>query len=121
MQRDDDQVLRPGALDSYTGGDASVTFDVYALAQQSFREDAAVLRQALADGDAQTAGTTAHRIKGASKMLGAALQARAARRVEMACRAGALAQARDALLEFEREHARLCSHLTALLGSSTRG
>lgn len=121
MERDDDRVLLPGALDSYTGGDASAAADIYTLALESSQQDAAVLREALAEGDVQAACAAAHRVKGASEMVGAALQAEAAQHVETACRAGDLSQARTVLVEFEREHARLRAHLVALLGNSAPG
>ncbi len=115
MDHDDDPILLPRALDPYTGGDPEAAREIYLLTLQSSRGDAAALRAALAAGDAEVAGRAAHRLKGSSTMIGAALHAHCAERIENACRGGDLAAAHAVLGEFERENGRLRARLAALV------
>ena len=67
------------------------------------RDDLAALRRALHDGDAPAVAREAHRIKGASGLVGASALAAVATRIETAGRAEELQPAQDAVSELEAE------------------
>ena len=115
MTTEDRRVLDPDALTPYTDGDATMARELYAQFRDSTRSDAASLLDALKGADAAAIMSAAHRVKGASRMMGAALQAAVAERIETAGRAGDLAGAKAAQAEFEAEHARLLAQLDRAL------
>jgi signal transduction histidine kinase/DNA-binding response OmpR family regulator len=66
-----DEVLDRTVLDELTGGDDTLTSSVLRDYVESTTADIASLRAALEQGDVEEAGRQAHRIKGASAMVGA--------------------------------------------------
>jgi len=83
------------------------------------RDDITALRSAIADNDAAAVAREAHRIKGASGLVGAAALAAVAARIEAACQAGNLATAQAQLHELETEVARFADAATG--APSTNG
>ena len=80
--------------------------------------DAAELRQALTGEDCGAIAKSAHRVKGASRMIGAGPYANVAERIERAGRDGDLAAARTCITDFEREQARLAAYLQSETGET---
>lgn len=114
---DDRRVLDPELLRQYTDGDDAIALALYRRFFEQTKDDAALLRTALAGGSAPEIAAAAHRIRGSSLMVGAAGQSGIAGRIENAAAGGDLPSARAVLDEFEREHARLLERLAAFAGA----
>lgn len=99
--------LTPGALDQYTGGDKDVEKEIYGQFLESSRGDADKLAVAFGGDDIDAVMHSAHRIKGASRMVGATPMAEVAERIEMAARKGDWETIRANRVAFEQEFARL--------------
>jgi PAS domain S-box-containing protein len=98
-------------LDEFTGGDAGLRGEI--LQQFLVTNDADVieLRLHLTGKDTAAIASVAHRIKGASRMIGATPFAAAAERIERAARADDRAAIDAGSSVFESELKRLISHL----------
>lgn len=106
--------LTPGALDQYTGGDKDVEKEIYGQFLESSRNDADKLAVAFGGDDIEAVMHAAHRIKGASRMVGATPMAEVAERIEMAARKGDWDTLRANRTAFEQELARLVAELQTL-------
>ena len=113
-----DAPLDSTTLNEFTGGDASLRREILLQFMASDEPDAAELRQALAGDDCATIAKTAHRVKGASRMIGAQPYANVAERIERAGREGDLAAAKGCIADFEREQARLAAYLHSETGEA---
>ncbi len=80
--------IDPAVIAGLTGGDAAVERKVLEIFQRTNAMDAAVLGQALAERDIAQVVQSVHRIKGASKTMGASALAAVCERLEHAGRAG---------------------------------
>ncbi|WP_052877998.1 PAS domain-containing hybrid sensor histidine kinase/response regulator [Chromobacterium subtsugae] len=90
-------------LEVYSNGELSVELEILREFQTGNLEDVAELRAALQAEDADRVGFSAHRIKGASRMVGANEMGAAAEAVEKAGKAHDLEQARRAMALFEEK------------------
>jgi HPt (histidine-containing phosphotransfer) domain-containing protein len=76
------------------------------------------LRDAIAKGDVMAVVRWSHRVKGASRMIGATLFSEAAERIEHAARKGTFSAVQKCVPGFEREHTRLVNYLTEQTSAS---
>ncbi|MFC3625905.1 ATP-binding protein [Vogesella amnigena] len=81
-------VLDRSALAIYSNGDTAVEREILADFLDSNQEDMLTLQQAVAAANPERAAFAAHRIKGASRMVGALALAEAAAALEASARAG---------------------------------
>ncbi|WP_167467178.1 ATP-binding protein [Aquitalea magnusonii] len=88
-------------LEVYSDGELAVELEILHDFEQANQEDMAALRQAASDASAEQLAWAAHRIKGASRMVGANEMGNAAEAVEKAAKAGEVAQAQALLLSLE--------------------
>jgi PAS domain S-box-containing protein len=95
------------------GRDASLMDEVLATFLRSCQQDSAALEQALAAHDAAEAGRLAHRMGGASTMVGARDLAAACEKIDRAGRCGDWKVVLEAMPVFERERMRLQAWLKA--------
>ena len=105
-------------LAEFTGGDASLRREILLQFMASDQTDAAELRQALTGENCGAIAKSAHRVKGASRMIGAQPYANVAERIERAGRDSDLAAARACIADFEREQARLAAYLQSETGET---
>jgi HPt (histidine-containing phosphotransfer) domain-containing protein len=84
--------------------------EVLSAFRRTCEEDVAGLKQALAANDAQRVAETAHRMAGASKMVGALAFAAACENVDRVSRTGDWKAILAGMPAFEREHARLAEY-----------
>ena len=108
-----DALLDPQALEQFTGGSADERREILRDFLEANRSDAEALRAAIAQNDITSIVRWSHRVKGASRMIGAKLFADAAERIEQAARIGTMGAVQKCVAGFEREHARLVTYLTA--------
>ena len=109
----DNNVLDPAALTQFTGGDEAERIEILSDFLEANRSDAEALRAALAQSDVASIVRWSHRVKGASRMIGATLFSNTAERIEQAGRKGTLSAIQQCVPEFENEHARLVAYLIA--------
>jgi CheY-like chemotaxis protein/HPt (histidine-containing phosphotransfer) domain-containing protein len=103
-------------LDQFTGGDEELRREILRDFLAANAADAVALREALAGEDVAAIARAAHRVKGASRMIGAQPFADVAERIEAAARTENRAAVRGCVTEFEREQARLVECLRAETG-----
>ena len=103
-------------LNQYTGGDEELRREILRDFLAANAADAVALREALAGEDVAAIARAAHRVKGASRMIGAQPFADVAERIEAAAWTGDRAAVRGCVTEFEREQARLVECLRAETG-----
>ncbi|MGE0559052.1 MAG: PAS domain S-box protein [Burkholderiales bacterium] len=113
--------LDPAALDPYTQGNPKLRQDILDQFDDANEADLAALRIALESGQAETLARSAHRIKGAARMIGAGPLAAAAERIEQHARSGHLESAADLRGDLEHEAARLKACIRQLAGDSAGG
>jgi two-component system, NarL family, sensor histidine kinase EvgS len=99
--------LNRSVLATLTGGDAAAEREIMMDFRRSNEDDAAVLRRAVDRSKIPEVTTAAHRIKGASKMVGAAALAAVCERIELASRADDLQTVRANMGAFQEELERL--------------
>jgi HPt (histidine-containing phosphotransfer) domain-containing protein len=75
-------------LEVYSDGELAVELEILHDFAQANQEDMVALRQAASDASAEQLAWAAHRIKGASRMVGANEMGNAAEAVEKAAKAG---------------------------------
>ncbi len=109
-------VLDPTALAQFTGGDETERREILRDFIDANRSDSDALRGAIADGDISAIARWSHRVKGASRMIGAILFSEAAERIEQAARKGTMSAIQKCVPEFEREHVRLVHYINAQTG-----
>jgi HPt (histidine-containing phosphotransfer) domain-containing protein len=112
-------VLDPTALAQFTGGDENERREILRDFIDANRSDSDALRGAIADGDVSAITRWSHRVKGASRMIGATLFSEAAERLEQAARKGTMSAIQKCVPEFEREHARLVNYINAQTGGDS--
>ena len=112
-------VLDPTALAQFTGGDESERCEILRDFLEANRSDAEALRASIAEGDVSSIVRWSHRVKGASRMIGANLFSEAAERLEQAGRKGTMSAIQKCVPEFEREHARLVNYILAQTGDGS--
>jgi CheY-like chemotaxis protein/HPt (histidine-containing phosphotransfer) domain-containing protein len=95
------------------GGFAAMVSEVLAAFRLTCEEDAAGLRDALHAGDAGRVTQSAHRMAGASKMIGALDFAAACEQIDRASRSGDWKAVLAGMPEFERERMRLAVYFEA--------
>ncbi|HSV69410.1 MAG TPA: ATP-binding protein [Methylibium sp.] len=103
--------LDRSVLAEIAGGDAAAQREILLDFRRVNDEDGLALRAAVSAADLPAVTRTAHRIKGASKMVGARELAHASRRIESASRRGDLDGVTTALAAFQAALQRLNSHL----------
>ncbi|GAA4339135.1 hypothetical protein GCM10023165_18230 [Variovorax defluvii] len=97
-------------LTANCAGDALMVNQVLAAFRLTCEDDSAGLRQAVADDDVPQVTRFAHRMAGASKMVGALAFAAACERIDRASRAGDWKTVLAGMAAFERECGRLDAH-----------
>jgi PAS domain S-box-containing protein len=95
------------------GDDPATLREILGYFQRSNDEDVGKLRAAVAGGDLTAAGRAAHRMLGASRMVGAADFAAACERLQRAIKDGELAAVREELAGFEQAWLRLNAWIAA--------
>lgn len=100
-------------LAEFTGGDASLRREILRQFIASHEPDTIALRAALNDGDSSRIAEAAHRVKGASRMVGAQPYAEVAERIESAARNNDQNTVNNCIADFEKEQARLSAYLRA--------
>lgn len=103
-------------LNQFTGGDEELRREILREFLAANAADAVVLRETLAGADVAAIARAAHRVKGASRMIGAQPFADVAERIEEAARTENRAAVRGCVTDFEREQARLVECLRAETG-----
>jgi two-component system sensor histidine kinase EvgS len=103
--------IDPATLEQFTGGDKDIARDIYAQFLTATESDAHALREAVAAGNAGEISKAAHRVKGASRMIGASAVADLAEKIELAGRNGDLDAIHGAMPAFEIEHQLLLNFL----------
>jgi HPt (histidine-containing phosphotransfer) domain-containing protein len=103
-------------LNQFTGGDEELRLEMLREFLAANAADAVALREALAGEDVAAIARAAHRVKGASRMIGAQPFADVAGRIEEAARTENRAAVRGCVTDFEREQARLVERLRAETG-----
>ncbi|NPC58159.1 response regulator [Caenimonas soli] len=98
---------------SWGGGEATLR-DVLAIFRRATLEDAAHLRHAVSSGDMAQVTHFAHRMLGASRMLGALGFAVACERIDHASRSNDRTRAQAGLEAFEHEWRRLTAYIDSL-------
>jgi PAS domain S-box-containing protein len=98
-----------------SGGDAALERDVFMQFLRANQHDAAVLTRALKARDFAAITQAAHRIKGASRTVGAMQLGEACARLEAAARASDWHAVNASLEAFRREMTRLDAYLEALI------
>ena len=98
-------------LTATCGGDASVVGEVLAAFRRTCEDDSARLRQAVAVDDVAQVTQFAHRMAGASKMVGALAFAAACENIERASRVGDWKAVLAGMSAFEPERMRLAAYL----------
>ena len=104
-------VIEPAALEQFTRGDESLAREIYGQFLSTTRTDGRNLATAVASGDMVTVQATAHRIKGACRMIGANPTADAAEALEKAGKENAREAVAACILRFEMELERLSAVL----------
>ena len=108
-------LLDTSLLAEISGGDAALQGQLLDGFQRANELDAAALRRAAAHNDCAAVLEFAHRIKGASLMVGATRLSEVCKRLESAGAAGEQASVRVAMGSFETELDRLNHHLEGLV------
>jgi HPt (histidine-containing phosphotransfer) domain-containing protein len=103
-------------LNQFTGGDEELRREMLREFLTANAADAVALREALAGEDVAAIARAAHRVKGASRMIGAQPFADVVERIEDAARTEDRAAVRGCVTDFEREQARLVQCLRAETG-----
>ena len=111
--------IDPMALARVSAGDAAVERDIFIEFQRANEGDAALLEQAVADGDIAQVKRLAHLIKGACAMVGALALANICERIERASRDGDWNTITASMAEFEQELAVLNRYLAGVKGQAT--
>jgi len=114
-------VLDPTALAQFTGGDESERCEILRDFIDANRSDSDALRGAIAESDISAIVRWSHRVKGASRMIGATLFSEATERLEQAARKGTMSAIHKCVPEFEREHARLVNYINAQTSGPASG
>jgi len=97
-------------LTANCGDDAAMIAEVLSAFRRTCEDDAAGLKEALAADDAHRVTETAHRMAGASKMVGALAFAIACEHIDHASRAGDWKAVLAGMPAFERERIRLAEY-----------
>ena len=97
-------------LTATCGGDASMVGEVLAAFRRTCEDDSAGLRQAVATDDVAQVTQFAHRMAGASKMVGALAFAAACENIERASRSGDWKAVLAGMSAFEQERMRLAAY-----------
>lgn len=108
--------LDPQALTAVVGHDSKAQQRILARFRDSHRQDVDRLAQAFEDGDLSEVARWAHRIRGASRTIGAMDLGALCEQIESAARSGDRAQANRLRPELLRESARLKTFLSELPG-----
>jgi CheY-like chemotaxis protein len=111
-----DAACRPAAIDrqllaAFSDGDPVVEHNILSDFRRVNDDDALMLRQAVSDGDPARVRMAAHRIKGASKMVGAMALAEVCERIHQASGGASAAAVHAHMPAFEREIQRLNAYL----------
>ncbi len=104
-------LLDADTLTEFTGGDATLRREILRQFVAANEPDAVEMRETIGGADFAAIARVAHRIKGASRMIGAQPYADVAERMERAARNADRAALDDTLDDFEHELARLTEYL----------
>ena len=104
-------VIEP--VEIFVGEQLAVQQEILADYRSSTNDDAVALRRAVSDGNGTKVARMAHRIKGASKTVGAEELARVCDRLERASREFNWKSVETQMVAFEAEWRRLSAHLDA--------
>jgi CheY-like chemotaxis protein/anti-sigma regulatory factor (Ser/Thr protein kinase) len=99
--------LDRSVLASFTGGDTAAEREILMDFRRASDDDAAMLRRAVDKSNIPEVTTASHRIKGASKMVGATALAAVCEQIERASRASDLHAVRSNMGAFQEELERL--------------
>jgi two-component system sensor histidine kinase EvgS len=110
-----DQAVDRSLLRQLSDGDAAVECEILAAFRQACHADAAKLKSAIERSSFPDTTTAAHRIKGASNMIGAEALAAACERIERASRAGDMGLIQASMEAFQRELQRMNQYCDARL------
>ena len=102
--------IDPALLTATCGGDAAMVTEVLAAFRRTCEDDSAGLRQAVAMDDVPQVTQFAHRMAGASKMVGALAFAAACEHIERASRSGDWKAVLARMPAFEQERRRLAAY-----------
>jgi CheY-like chemotaxis protein len=114
----DEAVLDAAALMQFTGGNEAERIEILSDFMEANRNDTESLCAALAQNDVASIVRWSHRVKGASRMIGATRFSDAAEGIERAARKGTLGAIRKCVPAFELEHGRLVAYLMAQTASA---
>ncbi|MCE9662417.1 ATP-binding protein [Halomonas sp. M5N1S17] len=106
--------LDPAMLDVISGNDRELAREILCEFRHSNDVDATSIQQAINDNDSTTLARAAHRIKGASQLVGAHPFARACERLERAGRSKNWGEIFAGLEEFRQEQERLHAYIDRL-------
>ncbi len=107
--------IDPSVLEEFTGGDESLRREILLQFIAADDADSISLRETLGTTDFGAIGKVAHRIKGASNMIGAKAYAGAADYINRAARAGDRMDLDAALFVFDKERERLVAELATIV------
>lgn len=107
----DQRVLDLTTLAEFTGLDRAIEADIFAEYRNAHRRDRELLDDLITCHDAPSAALVAHRLKGASRILGAVRLAGALETLEVACRAANWDGIRAELELVQRESTRLFDYI----------
>jgi HPt (histidine-containing phosphotransfer) domain-containing protein len=106
--------LERSVLAAISGGDAHAERGILINFRRANDEDAATLEQAVAQGDIPLVMRATHRIKGASRVVGAMELASVCERIERASRGNDWSTVKSHMGAFQREWTRLNTYFDAL-------
>jgi signal transduction histidine kinase/HPt (histidine-containing phosphotransfer) domain-containing protein/ActR/RegA family two-component response regulator len=107
--------LDRSALAAISGGDAAAERDILIDFRNANDDDAAMLKQAVAESNISKVARAAHRIKGASGMVGAMSLAEVCGRIERASRRNDATAIEESMEMFQQEWTRLNAYFDSLL------
>jgi HPt (histidine-containing phosphotransfer) domain-containing protein len=105
-------VFDPDALSELTGGSAAAIDEILSEFNEANERDAAELAKAFERGEIEETRRLAHRIKGASRMVGLTRYAEACESVESAAKAKDMAALKAAMQKYERELGQIENYLS---------
>jgi signal transduction histidine kinase/CheY-like chemotaxis protein len=113
---EDHPPVEPATLAGISLGDEAVARDILRRFQSFNRRDAASLHEAYAQRDTAAVVAACHRIKGATRTIGALALAAACERIDSSCRGGDWSGAADGMKSFDRELDRLNTYIDSRTG-----
>ncbi len=105
------ELLNSETLEQFTGGDKKLLREILQAYYDSHRADMSTLAEAVSCGDLELIARTAHRAKGASRMIGAYGFAAVMERIELAAKSADLQSVQETVRSVDAENVRLSRYL----------